>query len=216
MTGRTISIVGGGWSMLDVNQARIPGEIIAVNDSAFYLKRKPNYIVSMDRLWTEHRWSMGPGASEGLAALGIPSYIRRSALKNCPWQVNPWGWLHPFDCLIDEPMMSLDPAILNGPNSGHCAINLAFTMKPQTVFLFGFDMCRNERNEAYWFPPYAWTGKPQGATSVKRYEEWAIFMKMAAEQFSDLGCKVFNVSPRSLIPYFEKIAAAELGVSEVA
>lgn len=223
MTGRTVSIVGGGWSMKGIDHSKIPGEVIAVNDSAFLLERKPNYIVSMDRLWVEHRWSNDPANKGGLVGLMLPTFLRRNVLKNVPWQDRPWGWLHAFDCSIQEPLMSLDPLVLNGPNSGHCAMNLAFTMKPKTLFLFGFDMCRNEKGEAYWFPPYEWVNnkraggvtqsqKAQGATGARRYTEWAGFMRQAAEQFKDLDCKVFNVSPMSAIQCFEKVSPREMGI----
>jgi hypothetical protein len=96
MTGRTISIVGGGWSMLDVNQARIPGEIIAVNDSAFYLKRKPNYIVSMDRLWTEHRWSMGTGCERGLGRPRNSELHQAVGFEELPLASEPMGMAAPF------------------------------------------------------------------------------------------------------------------------
>lgn len=214
---RIISIIGGGWSFKSVDECKVPGEVIAINDSAFYLSRRaPNFVVGMDRLWVKHRWFNDPMNQGGLVGLSLPTYIRRNVLKNVPWQDRPWGWLHQFDCKIDNPIMSPTANVLNGPNSGHCGINLAFTMRPTELFLFGFDMCRNDKGEAYWFPPYEWVNKPldraQGATGARRYTEWAKFMRSAADQFKAIGCKVFNVSPLSAIECFEKISARQAGV----
>jgi hypothetical protein len=52
----TSRVVAGGWSVSQVDLSRIPGTIIAINDSAIHLPRF-DIVVSMDRLWTEHRWA---------------------------------------------------------------------------------------------------------------------------------------------------------------
>src|SRR4051812_47563396 len=55
VAGEIISVVGAGWSVSQIDLSRIPGEIIAINDSAVHLPRF-DIVVSMDRLWTEHRY----------------------------------------------------------------------------------------------------------------------------------------------------------------
>lgn len=200
-----LSIVGGGWSFQGVDHKRLPGNVIAVNDAMKYLQCSISYIVSMDRLWTEHRWN-------DLCNLAKPTFIRRAALKN----VNLFrrNWLQPFDNSLNEPLMSLDPTVLNGANSGACAINLAFTMRPKELYLFGFDMCRSSKGEVYWHPPYPWA-KQSGGTGNKRYVEWATskFLRTAAQQFMDLGTKVLNVSMESKIAVFERVSAKDLGIA---
>lgn len=201
-----ISIVAGGWSVRDVDLARLPGIVIGINESALLIERT-DIIVTMDRLWTEHRWNEGPPSKPNysLKKLSKPAWIRRSAMQNLPGK---WPWLNVFDCDHTTGRFSESRYKLNGPNSGHCALNLAFQMRPLFVFLFGFDMQRGPNGQPYWYPAYDWN--PEGSTSRRRYQEWTSHLKEAANQFKLADIKVFNCSKRSLIDVFEKIDPQEV------
>lgn len=211
-SGRIVSVIAGGWSFGQVDHAKVPGEVIAVNDSMIRLKREPDYVVGMDRLWITNRWAQ-------LISLARPSYLRGDACKGAacfdePW--DQWPWLHKFECNTKEPLMSLDPKVLNGGSSGACAVNLAFTFRPAELYLFGFDMCLSPAGRAHWYPPYPWIIAQKGykgATGAKRYAEWASVFSSYAQQFKDLGTKVVNVSPNSLIRDFPRVSAKDLGIA---
>lgn len=191
-----VSVIGGGWSVREVNLARVPGTVIAVNDAAL-LAPRVDAAVSMDRLWTEHRWKK----LRGLEAL---AYIRRSALQNIAERP---PWLVPFENDHTATLPSAEPGVLNGTNSGLCAVNLAYQLRPRRILLFGFDMSRGPKGESYWYPPYPWAS-PRGGTSDGRYREWAEQFEPTAQACRIAGIAVFNVS-RGAIDAFPRIDPKE-------
>lgn len=203
-----ISVIGGGWSFGEVEQHKVPGHVIACNESGLKARCQVHNIVSMDRLWTEHRW-------QDLQALAIPSWLRRSALQNLDWFAE--DWVHCFDCDHESVEFSCEPTRLNGTNTGTCAINLAFIYQLQDrgtreLYLFGFDMCRGPNGNPYWYEPYPWTAS-NGGTSNGKYATWAHEFNKIALTLAGERIKVFNVSPHSKITCFPKISPRELGVA---
>lgn len=190
----TVAVFGGGWSVRGVDLNRIPAkEIIGVNDAAFYLPGV-TAIVSMDRLWTENRWSQ-------LCDMAKPTWIRKSALKNIKERPD---WLHPFENANNCNAMSEHFGDLNGNNSGFCALNLAYLMKPKLIRLYGFDMNRGPDGVAYFYPPYPWA-KPRGGTGDTRYAEWAAGFDVAALACANARIEVINMSKTSAITSFRKV-----------
>ncbi len=196
--GGDISIVAGGWSVRDIEIDRLVGFVIGVNESGVLLPRV-DAIVSMDRLWTEHRWAK-------LYEMNCGTWLRRSAVQNLSAiEMNAAAtWLHVFDCNHETNDFSEDPTRLNGTNSGSCAMNLAYLLKPRRVFLLGFDMIRSPEGNPYWYPSYAWAN-PNGGTGNKTYGRWASQFSQAAAAFRAIGTEVFNVSQKSAISAFPKI-----------
>lgn len=193
----TISVLGGGWSARGYDVNRLPGEVIAVNDSM--IRARCDYGVSMDRLWVENRWDTV--ARMGWHGIIKVLYFRRAALPNV--HVRP-TFLHPFE--NDHKSVEFAPrgtGRLNGTNSGACALNLAANMNPRRVLLFGFDMNRSPKNEPYWYPPYEWA-KPQGNTGAGTYQAWAREFDLIAAQFKARGVEVINCSLSSAIKSFPK------------
>lgn len=187
-----VSVVGGGWSVRDIDIDLIPGTIIGVNDSAVHLPRC-DIAVSMDRLWTEHRFSF-------LRERRALAWLRRSAVQNVN---SKFPWLHVFECDHESSEFSEAPDVLNGPNSGHCAFNLAYQLRPKLIVLFGFDMGRDRNGSAYWYPPYDWTNAA-GGTSSRKYQDWAARFFSAASKCKSAGIEVLNASPSSAIEVFPK------------
>lgn len=101
-------------------------------------------------------------------------------------------WVFPFDCRHDTAEFGDYACMLNGPNSGHCALNLAYVMKPARINLVGFDMGRGPTGEAYWFEPYPWVSSV-GATSNKRYGEWAAHLDRGIRQCEAAGIAVVRL-----------------------
>lgn len=192
-----ITVVGGGWSAAEIVKQPLPGFVIGANEAG--VRVKCDVAVSMDRLFVENRWPQ-------ISARAIPFHARKSALYNIVERPN---WLHPFDCDHKSGMFSEDAATLNGPNSGHCALNYAWLLRPRTLYLVGFDMNRNPKTgEAYWHKAYAWS-KPKGGTGSGRYAEWVEAMNYAAGAFRKIGTEVYNVSLTSSITNFPKISAEQ-------
>lgn len=202
MPGGDITVVAGGWSVRNIELSHLAGQVIAVNDSALHLPRV-DIVVSMDRLWTEHRWAW-------LLERAGPTWLRRSAVQN---RDERWSGLTIFEC--DHKATQFVPAVagdtyqLNGTNSGLCALNLAWWLRPARLFLLGFDFNRGLRGEAHWFPAYDW--RPAG-TSSRDYQQWAREISATREAFTAAGIEVFNVSPGSAVGGFKKITPAQYRV----
>lgn len=192
----TISIIAGGWSLKDLGdegRARIPGMRIGVNDAA--LRMETAAAVSMDRLWLEGRW-------QELKALGRPVYARDTALRNIRGRPL---WLRPFVCNHETDALTDEPAHFNGRNSGMCAVNVAFSMRPERIILWGFDMCASPTGLNYWYPDYPWS-KPAAARRPKlAYAEWARSFDVIARQCAAAGVALLNASPVSKITSLEKV-----------
>ena len=183
----TVSVVAGGWSVLQVDLKRIPGCIIGVNDSGLYLPRC-DIIVSMDRLWAENRYN-------NLHCMHTETWLRRSAVKNI---YTKWPWLHVFDCDHESTEFSDDHGVLNGTNSGLCAFNKAYQLRPQVIYLFGFDMRPGPHGESYWYARYPWSK----GISTGKLTRWAQQFSSAAKKCRAAGIDVINASSRSLIKEF--------------
>jgi hypothetical protein len=184
-----ISVVGGGPSVGRVNAYHIPGLVIGVNSAFAY--GRCDIILSMDRLWAEHNWA-------ALKVASLPTFVRRSALKNCQGS---WDGLVSFECNHLSDTFSELVGTLNGFNSGFCALNLAYQLRPKRLYLFGFDMKR-DRDRVYWYPHYAW--RPQGGTSSGLYKRWAGRFENAAKQFDAVGIEVTNACADSAITVFKR------------
>lgn len=191
---KNIIILAGGRSVKDFPQDVIANGLtslaytVGVNDAAIYAK--VNVAVSMDRLWTENRWQQ-------VKSTGVQFVARREALKNVP----PQPWIFPFECGYDSTAMSKGPGTFNGTNSGMCAMNYAFSLKPKRVFLLGFDTHRpKDGSSPYWYPPYPWAN-PLGATKSGKYRDWLRQHDYVAKQFIRENIKVYTVGRTALNSY---------------
>lgn len=172
-----ITIVAGGWSASQFNLEKLPGTVIGVNDAGL-LAPHVDIIVSMDRLWAEHRF-------EQLRALHKPTWLRRKTLMN----IDPTGcpWVTPFENDHTSTTLSETPGTLNGTHSGFCALNLAFQLRPVDLYLVGFDMQRGPKGQPHWFPAYPWS---ETSTGAARLAVWARQFEGAALQLHARGIRV--------------------------
>lgn len=206
--GHVVSVVAGGWSVSRVDHCKIPGDIIAINDSALLLDL-PQYrieAVSMDRLWVEHRWPE-------LKRRKMHCHLRQAAVKNIALEE-----LHAarprcnvFVCNHESVEFTGMTNVLNGTNSAVCGLALAYAIAPEVLYLFGFDMCKGPNGEAHWYPDYPW--QQGGGTSPGKFNAWAMEFNKIAQQFKSLGTEVINVTDRSLLNCFPKSKPETLGMS---
>ncbi len=203
----SITIIAGGWSASRVNLRRLPGYVIAVNDAAIYAPRV-DAIVSMDRLWMEHRFAQ-------VSKFGKPIWLRSQAVKGDLRAVlaNPLHLdsmdVELFDCDHESTTLSDERGRLNGTHSGFCALNLAYQMRPKRLYLVGFDMRRGPRGEAHWYPPYPWSANSTGA---KRLDEWSLQFAQAAQQLADAKIITRIASPEVMRLPFLPISPDQLEI----
>lgn len=153
----------------------------------------------MDRLWAEHRARQYFLENDG------DLWVRRGANKSLPSHPR----LIQFECDHEATEMSNEPYVLNGTNSGMCALNYAFQCQPKQLFLFGYDMQKGPGGEPYYHKPYEWADQ-NGATKPGKYKEWSRQFDTIARQFRDLGTRVYNINNRSkLVGCFQEISYAE-------
>lgn len=187
-----VTVLAGGWSARD-HLDNLEGYVIGVNDAA--LLAPCHAAVSMDRLWTEHRWT------QLSVRMGVEAWIRKAALKNVGRRP---AWLTPFDCDHASTEFAEQAGVLNGTHSGFCALNLAYQLRPARVILVGFDMGKGPQGQAHWYPDYPWA-KPGGGTGAGRFAEWAGQFEGAAARFKAAGIAV-EVRGATAIPAFRELA----------
>jgi hypothetical protein len=194
-----ISVVAGGWSVNEIDLGAIPGYIIGVNDSAYRLPRV-DAIVSMDRLWAENR-------KDFIVNSKLPAYLRDSATRLPELQDAQNVTL--YKCNNKTVAFGPTPIYMNGTNSAAVALNLAYIMWPEKLYLFGFDMCRGPRDEAHWHPDYPWNPR---STKQGKLNEWGKEFVSMFEEFKRKKIEVLNVSSRSRISVWKRYSPRELGM----
>lgn len=188
-----VIILAGGSSVNEIDISRLQnlGYVLGVNDAALYAS--VDECITMDRLWFENRHQLVPTE--------VTIYMRESALKaphtrdNVVLYKNDHTKFH----------MAEDQDTLNGTNSGMVAINRAYHLRPRNVYLLGFDMHRNSKGEAYWYPPYPWA-RPEGSTGTQRYAQWSAQFAVIQHQFWLRGINILNVGLSSKISSLPKIS----------
>jgi hypothetical protein len=196
-----ISVVAGGWSVSEVDLASIPGYIIGVNDSAYRLPRV-DAVVSMDRKWAENR-------QEFILSCGKPTYLRDVATRVPELRDAPNVTL--YKCNNETVSFGPTPIYMNGTSSATVALNLAYIMWPEKLYLFGFDMCRGPHNEGHWHPDYPWN---VNSTKAGKLAEWSREFISIFEEFKRKKVEVLNVSTRSRINVWKRYSPRELGMEK--
>lgn len=190
---RIVSIVACGPSALKCGAAYAPGYVIAVNDA--YQHVRHDAILSMDGRWAKNRMPH-MGDTTG------PIYLRRSAFGHVDTNTVPTDILRRiqvFDCDHTSSLFGHFASRLNGPNSGYCALNLAYVMCPDTLYLFGFDHHGN-----HFHKESEWRQRGEGCSnSPAKFANWAEACKTARSMFDSIGVRVINTSRDSKIRAFE-------------
>lgn len=195
-----VSIVSGGWSASQVDLNAVPGFVIGVNNSSLHMPRIDAGI-SMDRRWAEAYWPWFKTKNE---TQRLELYLRPNNVLNI---IERPDWLHVYKCDHRSHVMSDEPGKLNGTNSGGVALNLAYQMRPKTLYLFGFDYRPGPKSEWHWFEHGV--GKDVvGAYSIQagRYGGWARQFDAAGPMFKSKGIDVVNVSDISVVRAFRKLS----------
>jgi len=186
-----ISVIACGPSALRCGAQQAPGVKIAVNDAYRFVEC--SYVVSMDGRWFQHR-------AEDFCDSKCPTLLIRG--KTIKKRGSPQGCRKiEFDNNRETTKFGPSCTELNGENSGYCALNLAYLLGPERVYLYGFDM-NYENGKDHFFGDYEWKGEGC-SNSGKKFAKWVKEMEDAAEQFEKAGIEVFNTNPQSAIKAFK-------------
>ena len=194
-----VSVAACGPSALKCGAARAPGYVIAVNDA--YRHVRHDAVLSMDGRWLEHRVSEG-----GLVA---PLYARRTAWSKAGFapslaggkdEVGGYGVRATlFECDNNSDVFGDNELQLNGPNSGYCALNLAYVLRPRVVYLFGFD-----HSGGHFHPESEWRKRGEGcANTPRKFASWSASCYVARDMFDTRKIKVINTNRESCVRAFE-------------
>lgn len=188
-----VSIVACGPSALKCGAARAPGFVIAVNDA--YRHVRHDAVLSMDGRWAKNRL---PHLRETFG----PIYLRRSAWRHVETGSVSTEILrrtNVFDCDHASGLFGSHTHTLNGSNSGYCALNLAYVMRPEIVYLFGYD-----HKGEHFHPESEWRQRGEGdANNPAKFKNWAQMCVGARKQFDAVGIRVINTNRDSAVTAFE-------------
>lgn len=194
-----ISVIGCGPSALECGAATAPGYVIAVNGAFEYVKH--NAVLSMDGRFAANKVPSMFGH--------VPIWLRYRAFNHVDVSLCSHAVMHAikiFKNVHAHPRFAENANYptttwqLNGDHSGYCALNLAYSMQPKTVYLYGFDL--NDEDKQHFFGKYPWFG--QGSTNSRvKFAKWRTDMHEAARQFKARGIRVINTNPSSAIDAFE-------------
>jgi hypothetical protein len=195
-----VVVLAGGWSVSQfpgfrdkLGRLRSRYEFMAVNDSAYHMP--PHVMVSMDRVWSEHRYPMMMDRLVSMKVTWPVMWFREGIFRNIPAPTGPHVRYFRCDISADAPL-SHTVGWLNGGNSGICALNLALQGKPKRVFMLGFDMQRGPQGQHHWYD-CSWTAHK---SSAKALDNWSKRFEGINLQFSREGIELVNVTNYSAIP----------------
>jgi len=124
-----IYVVGGGPSLIGFDFERLRGKRVIVTNAAYTDVPWAEYLVFSDeRFW---QWNNT-----------TPEWAAFTGQKVTTWKRSPPGIVR-YSVASFGVKLARHPMQLAGSNSGEKAINLAYHLRPQTIYLLGFDMKPN-------------------------------------------------------------------------
>lgn len=210
--GKPCIIVGGGPSLKEFDWNLLRGwRTIGIN--RVYERHDPTIIFSMDTRFL--RWidenKYGTEAKE--------KFIRSKAYK---------VWLCTYNCKLSAEIYivkvwenysrgfrvftnSMHKGIGHGNNSGYGALNLAFCLGANPIYLLGYDMryVKTDPNdvmkyESHWHEGHPQPHKPNTVEGFRQY--YTIVQAITKEA----GVEVINLCPSSALTVFKKIRYEEV------
>lgn len=189
----TVSLVACGPSALACGAASAPGMVVAINGAVHHVRY--DVALSMDGRFTRNTYR---------ALQGRVCMFRESAWEHAVRAgAKRWSDVNTFANDIGSTKFGGRGADgswqLNGDNSGYCALNFAYLLRPRRVFLYGFDMGAVE----HFFGPYPWANEPGASrTTPEKFGKWRSDMNEASRQFHEARIDVVNTNPQSKVRAF--------------
>ena len=198
---RACFVVGGGPSLIGFDWSQLEGELtIAVNRAFEYFDPAIHFMMDA-KYWNWMEEEKPPFTSairERHAAYnnGLKVMMKFEAEQPYPpdiLSVEACKWSHWTNTLAD--------GIAIGNNSGHAAMNLAFLLGADPIYMLGFDYCHDPDKtgkDQTWFH----SGYPDEETHTVNQTYLDNFNAFAKPALKASGRKVFNCSDRSKLKGF--------------
>lgn len=190
--GRRCFIVAGGPSLRGFDWTKLDGEIVIAVNRAFEFCN-PTVCYSMDTRfwsWVEKKEFGSPAWTKYRDMPGFKCFLDTTGFPFTPdVYIIPNGGANLFTSSIIDGLSS-------GQNSGHGAVNLAYLMGADPIYLLGYDMRSDVPIDNQWFH----TGYPsRNKTDI--YPRFAQNMNEAAAMLPDRG-RIINLNPDSGLKCF--------------
>lgn len=204
--GNPCVVVGGGPSLEGFDWDLLHGwRVIGVN--RVYEKFDPTIIFSMDTRFL--RWIMEEKYGEE---------ARKRFVASKAYRV----WLCTYNCKLPDEIFvvrvwknysqgfrafpnTMNNGIGHGNNSGYGALNLAFCLGANPIYLLGFDMSYGKGDtfdmvkvRTHWHEGHPQPHKP------KTVEGFIQYFQLPAIKAKEAGVEIINLNRKSALPYFPK------------
>lgn len=181
-------IIGGGPSVNEVGTERLRKflegrQTIGCNKSAFLLGTR--YLCSIDQYWMRREYD------------AVSEYGERAHLGGTGPQIPLQAHQYYRE---KKSILCRGKKWLAGLNSGHAALNLAYHMGAQTVYLLGIDF-----NMGYWHGGYAWGGQRRSHMDL-----WVGKYDQIIDEVQSEGVQVFDCSVNGALQAAPKISLCEM------
>ena len=210
--GRPCVVVGGGPSLIPWRQKLWylyqKYWVIAVNDSYQYTFF-PDIITTLDHAWTQKQFEKDPKNGfkyfPGPVVAAVDAGNPRIPSENLTYLYR----LRREETDNKAPFSEDPKKIVNGMNSGHCALQLAYLKGCKIIYLLGFDFKEIDQ-KTHFHKGYEWHNR---VSSQHLYAKWAKAMEDTLPQLKNAGVQVFNCSDNSALvcfpykPYAEVLGA---------
>ena len=194
--GRPCFLVGGGPSLVGFDWSRLSGELsIGINRT--FEKFDPTILFSMDNRF----WKWVEQGDFGMAA--------RDKFRNYQYGIKLWvnvvGAPYSDDiftvtCCGDAKWShSLSDGVGAGGNSGYAALNLAYLLGANPIYLLGYDMHGDLNGKQKWFH----NGYPINQGSGVYIQFLNKFNQIAVPALKNTGVRVINLNSDSALRCFE-------------
>jgi hypothetical protein len=198
--GRPCVVVGGGPSLIPWKQKLWnlyqKYWVVAVNDSCWNTYF-PDAIVTLDHTWVAknlEKFSDGFKQFPGPVIAAVDESNPRLPSENLTY-------LHRLhrSGLNDHARLSENPKeLINGMNSGHAGLQVAYLKGAKEIYLLGFDF-KEIDDKAHFHSSYPWHNR---SSSRHLYLRWAEAFKWTVPQLTAAKVQVFNGSPDSALTVF--------------
>lgn len=181
---RRCFVVGGGPSLKGFDFDQLQGELTIGINRAFEIF-SPTILFCVDiRVWG---WIVR-------GEFGSDSTEKYNNFKGRKVWVNTPSFIFPKDIATVE-LNDLQPC---GDNSGHAAINLAILLGANPIYLLGFDMKMDKKDQVRWHDGYP---EKQPKTVYKGFVE---ALEKDTGRIKETGTTIINLTPSSALKCFKK------------
>jgi len=199
--GQRCFLIGGGPSLRGFKFDRLKGEKIIAINRAFEFCMHATILFSMDSRFYD--WVIRDHIPASMA--------RRRFYQFQGYKVFLDTGNYPFENVYylkwsgrrEGFTKSMTAGLCSGINSGYAALNLAYCLRANPIYLLGFDMQYDHLGSHFH------TGYPT-RDHEHRLKVFADYFNQIAPVLKEQGFKVYNLSPNSALECFEKKTADEV------